>query len=491
MVPTDGPVELEQFIGGLWREGGGELVHRCNPARPSEEVARLHAATEADVDEAVEGARDAHCGWTRLPLAERGAVLARAAKILDDGAASLGRELTREEGKTLPEAVGEVQRAAEILRYFAGEPHREVGELYASPRAGESIRVQHRSRGVVAAVTPWNFPIAIPTWKIAPALVHGNSVVWKPASQVPLLAVRLAQALEAGGLPRGVLSLVLGPGSIGEHLVLHRGVDAITFTGSTGVGRRLIASCGELARPIQTEMGGKNAAIVLGDAAASETARMVLAAAFGSTGQKCTATERLIVERSVAADLLDELTTQAADWLVGDGLDADVRMGPAVSHQAQADILGAIDRAKHEGSRVLVGGEPYTQEPLSEGAFVPPTILTAEPPAEVWREEVFGPVLAVRVVDTPDEAYAVANDSPYGLSASVFTNDLRQVTRATELLRVGILHINSETTGAEPHVPFGGTKQSGYGPHEQGRAAREFFTETVTVYERPLGGDAA
>lgn len=491
MAVEDELVDVQQFIGGRWRDGGGEPTSGENPAVPGEEVVRLTTATTADADEAVRAARDAHGSWARQPLAQRGEVLVRAADVLDENAEAFGRELTREEGKTLPEGIGEVRRAAQIFRFFAGEALREVGEMYASPRAQESIWVERRPRGVVAAITPWNFPIAIPAWKLAPALVYGNTVVWKPASNVPLLAVRLTQALEAGGLPNGVLSLVMGPGHVGEHLALHDGVDAVTFTGSTGVGRRLIASCGQLARPVQTEMGGKNAAIVLRDAAVAESAQMVLSAALGSTGQKCTATERLILEKPIAADFLDELAHQVGEWSVGNGLDSGIRMGPAVSAQAQASIMGAVKRARHDGCEMLVGGEPYGHGPLSKGAFVPPTVLMAETTAEVWREEVFGPVLAVRVVESADEALALANDSPYGLSASVFTNDLRQVQRATEALQVGLLHVNSGTTGAEPHVPFGGVKQSGYGPHEQGRSAREFFTETMTVYQRPLASDSA
>lgn len=484
-----GPVEIRNLVAGQWCDGAGSVFERRNPARPDEVVATGVRAVDADVDRALAAATEAAVPWGRMPLAQRGAVLVAAADILDGSAAELGAELTREEGKTLPEGIGEVRRAAQILRFFAGEAQREVGELYASPRPGESISVRRRPKGVVAVITPWNFPIAIPAWKIAPALMYGNCVVWKPASQVPLLAYRLAQALEAAGLPPGVLSLVVGNGSMGEHLAVHPRVDAVTFTGSTGVGRHLIARCGELAKPIQAEMGGKNAAIVLEDAPLAEVAPMVFNAAMASTGQKCTATSRLIVQRSIAEGMAEELGRIARAWVVGDGLHPEVAMGPAVSHGARDEILQAVEHAVTAGATVLAGGEPYRGGALADGAFVPPSVLeVTDRRTPIWQDEVFGPVLALMAVDSAEEAYDVANDSAFGLSASIFTNDLRHVTEAIERLQVGVVHVNSETSGAEPHVPFGGIKQSGYGPHEQGRSAREFFTDTVTVYSRPLQG---
>lgn len=482
-------VQIQNLIAGQWCDGAGTVGERRNPARPDEVVATVVRATIADVDRAVDAATDAARRWARTPIAERGAILMRAAATLDAGADAIGAELTREEGKTLLEGIAEVRRAAEILRYHAGAAVRDVGELYASPRAGESISVLHRPKGVVGVITPWNFPIAIPAWKIAPALIYGNCVVWKPASQVPLLAYRLAQALEGAGMPAGVLSLVVGDGATGEHLALHAGIDAVTFTGSTGIGRHLIARCGELAKPIQAEMGGKNAAIVLDDAPVEVVAPMVFGAAMASTGQKCTATSRLIVQSGVADELTRELKRLADNWVVGDGLDPSVAMGPAVSHGARDEILEAVSGALASGAKVVAGCEPYAEGALAEGAFVPASVVeVSDGSAPIWQEEVFGPVLAMMVVDTADEAYDLTNQSVFGLSASVFTNDLRQVAEATERLDVGVLHINSETSGAEPHVPFGGVKQSGYGPHEQGRSAREFFTDTVTVYSRPLFG---
>jgi acyl-CoA reductase-like NAD-dependent aldehyde dehydrogenase len=481
-------IELQNLVNGTWRPGSGAEQRDVNPARPDETVALFHAADEREADEAVAAARAAATSWADTPMHERGAVLARAADLLDARSGQLGAELTREEGKTLPEGVAEVRRAADILRFYAGEPQRETGELYASPRRRESIMVVRRPMGVVTVITPWNFPIAIPAWKIAPALVYGNTVVWKPASLVPLMAVRLTEALVDAGLPDGVLSLVLTGGRIGQRLVEDGRVDAVTFTGSTGIGRDLMVACAGLLKPIQTEMGGKNAAVVLRDAPLDMAAEQVVVGAMRSTGQKCTATSRLIVEESVADEFLGELCRRIDALQVGDGLEPGIDVGPAASEDARASILGDIDRARAQGATVLTGGEPYREGGLAAGYFVPPTVVEiTDRSAEVWREEVFGPVLAVVRATDASRALELANDSRFGLSGSLFTRDLGAALDAVEHFEVGMLHINSESAGADPHVPFGGMKQSGSGAREQGRAAREFFTHSKTVYLRPMG----
>ncbi|MCD6639782.1 MAG: aldehyde dehydrogenase family protein, partial [Nocardioides sp.] len=428
-------------------------------------------------------AAEAAGGWARTPVKERAAVLVRAADILDSHADEFGAELTREEGKTLPEGIAEVRRAAEILRFNAEEAHRPAGEMFHSPRRGERIIVARKPLGVVAAITPWNFPIAIPAWKIAPALVHGNVVVWKPASLVPLLAFRLAQALNDAGLPPGVLTLVIGPGRIGQALVEHPGVHALTFTGSTEIGTELMKTCAALRKPVQTEMGGKNAAVVLADADLDRAARAIVSGAMVSTGQKCTATSRLVVERDVEDDLLDRIDALVEALQVGDGLDPAVAIGPAASGSAQRDITRAVKHAQAEGATLRAQSALPRIGGSEDGYFVRPCVLTLpDTRAAVWREEVFGPVLAsVSAVDR-DHAFALANDSDFGLSGSVFTSNLGAALDAVSHFDVGVLHVNSETTGADPHVPFGGVKASGYGPKEQGRASREFFTTTTTVY---------
>ncbi|MEV7238812.1 aldehyde dehydrogenase family protein [Streptomyces sp. NPDC051020] len=483
-APPEGVPRLRHLVAGEWRTGAGEELVDINPARPDEPVAMGNAARPADLDDAVAAARKVFPDWAATPHHTRARILARAADVLEAHAAQWGEELSREEGKTLPEGIGEVRRAAEIFRYCAAEADRPAGEVFASPRPGEQIQVIHRPVGVVAAVTPFNFPVAIPAWKIAPALGYGNTVVWKPSGLVPLLAVRMAEALVEAGLPDGVLSLLIGDGELGARLVGHPDIDAVTFTGSTVVGREVMAVCGRLARPVQTETGGKNAAAVLSDADLELAVTEVLAGAFRSTGQKCTATSRVIVNERIADAFLDRLVARTAALQVGDPLDDGVRMGPVISHRARDTIQRALDEgAARAGVRILTGGRPYGDE-RSTGAFLPPTVVELAEDDPLWREELFGPVVVVRRAPDDDTALDLVGDSEFGLAAAVFTDDLRTVTAAVQRLDVGVLHINSETAGADPHVPFGGAKASGFGPKEQGRAARDFFTTTTTVYLR-------
>ncbi|SHK37041.1 aldehyde dehydrogenase (NAD+) [Pseudonocardia thermophila] len=478
------PVPLRSRIGGAWVDGdGADLVDR-NPARPDEVVAHGRLVGRAALDDAVAAAAAAAPGWAATPFPARGAILARAAAIVDEHAEAWGAELAREEGKTRAEGVGEVRRAADVLRFYAAEAQRPVGEVYASPRPGEQIHVLHKPVGTIGVITPFNFPIAIPAWKIAPALAYGNPVVWKPSLDVPLLAMRLTEALVGAGLPEGVLSLLLTDDGTAGALVEHPGIARVTFTGSTAVGRRVIAACGALARPVQAEMGGKNAAAVLADAELGLAVGEVLAGAFRSTGQKCTATSRVAVTETVADAFVAELVRRADAITVGDPLDDATWMGPLVSVAARDRVLASVAEAlKRPGVRLLCGGHPF-EDDRGKGAFVPPTVLELDGDDELWRSEVFGPVLAVRRAPTDRAALDLVDDSAYGLSAAVFTNRLDAVEEAAQLIDVGVLHVNSETAGADPHVPFGGGKASGFGPKEQGRAAREFFTATTTVYLR-------
>ncbi len=481
---------LRHYINGTWEEGSGPVLASVNPARPGQTVAHGLQASGEQLDRAVAAASAAAPGWAGTPMHERGSILIRAAGCLERDQERLGLELAREEGKTLAEAQGEVLRAAQILRYYGNEGDRTAGEVFSSPRRGERILVVRKPLGVVGVVTPFNFPIAIPAWKIAPALAYGNTVVWKPASTVPLLAVRLAGALAEAGLPAGVLNLVIGPGNLGSTLVEHPRLDGLTFTGSTGIGRRLAAAGAARGVPVQAEMGGKNAAIVLQDADLDLAAEQVLLGAFRSTGQKCTATSRLVVDQAVADDFLDRLRSRLDDWVVGDPTDAGVHMGPLINAAAAAAVGSGVEAAIAEGAALAYEGKaPGTLDP-DGGFFLPPTVL--ELPADAasaaantaWREEFFGPVLSVRRAGDTAEAFELANQSEFGLSAAVFTQDVTRVLDAVESIDVGILHINSESAGADPHVPFGGARKSGYGPKEQGGAAKEFFTHTTTVYLR-------
>ncbi|MCK2220184.1 aldehyde dehydrogenase family protein [Actinomadura sp. ATCC 31491] len=472
-------MDVLQLIGGRWHEGEGAEFARANPARPAEIVARGRFASAREVERAVAAARAAAPGWAATPHHARAAVLLGAADTVDREAETWGAELAREEGKTLPEAVAEVRGAARILRYYAGEADRESGEVYASPRAGENVLVVRKPVGVVGMITPFNFPIVIPAWKIGPALSHGNTVVWKPSSLVPLLACRLAQALTGAGLPDGVLNLVHGEAEAGAAVVDHPGVHAVSFTGSTAVGRAVIARCGELGKPVQTETGGKNASVVLADADLGHAAEQVVLGAFRSTGQKCTATSRLIVAEQVAGELVERVADAARRLVVGDPLEPGVEMGPLVSSAARDRVTAGVRRAVEEGAKPLAGADPVE----GEGWFVPPTVLDLPGTGvDFWHTELFGPVVGAVRAAGPEEAINLANLSEHGLSAAVFTRDLGVALKAVERLEVGVLHVNSESAGTFPHVPFGGAKQSGFGPKEQGRAAREFFTRTVTVY---------
>jgi acyl-CoA reductase-like NAD-dependent aldehyde dehydrogenase len=483
-------VELKNLIDGRWEDGRGQELRSTNPSRPGETVGVGGLAGTAEVDAAVAAASRAAPGWRRTPHHERAAVLVRAAVIVEQNAQAWGHELAAEEGKTKPEGIGEVLRAAQILRFCAGEADREAGELYSSPRRGERLLVTRRPVGVVAVVTPFNFPIAIPAWKIAPALSYGNTVVWKPASLVPVLALRLAQALDDAGLPPGVINLVIAGGSTGSYLVDHPGVHAVTFTGSTGVGRSIAAACAARGVPIQAEMGGKNAAVVLDDADLELAVEQVLLGAFRSTGQKCTATSRVIVEEGIADAFLDAFASRARSLVVGDAVAEGTQMGPLVSADARSTVQQGVESALAQGAVPLAGGSPFPDGALANGYFLAPTVLALpSTDLQLWREELFGPVVGVVRARDSAEAFDLANDSAFGLSAAVFTNDLTRALDAVDEIDVGMLHVNSETAGADPHVPFGGTKQSGYGPKEQGRASREFFTHTTTVYLR--GGGSA
>ncbi|MGO4205022.1 aldehyde dehydrogenase family protein [Rhodococcus sp. TAF43] len=483
------PVQLHNFVDGQWLDGAGGTIVSTSPAEPELVVAEGQMAGTADLDSAVAAAQRVKREWARTPAHERGAILVRAAGLVENAAQAWGAELALEEGKTKPEGIGEVLRAAQILRYYGNDADRDAGEIFSSPRRGERILVIRKPLGVVGVITPFNFPIAIPAWKIAPALTYGNTVVWKPASTVPLLAMRLAQALADAGLPDGVLNLLIGSGAVGNRIVEHPGIDAVTFTGSTSVGRKIAAVGAARGVPVQAEMGGKNAAVVLGDADLALAAEQVMLGAFRSTGQKCTATSRLIVTDDIADDFVAELGKRASALNVGNPLHDGIEMGPVVNAVARTSIQAGIDRALEQGARPIAGGQPYSGGALAAGYFVPPTILELPSRSpDVWREELFGPVLAVRRAATVDEAFALANDSEFGLSAAIFTQDLTRTLDAIDDIDVGILHINSESAGADPHVPFGGAKKSGYGPKEQGRSAREFFTHTTAVYLR--GGEA-
>jgi alpha-ketoglutaric semialdehyde dehydrogenase len=474
--------ELGSYIDGEWRRGPDERPD-TNPANPAEQVAVVFQAESAMAEQAVAAAAAAAPRWRTVSAPARGEILRKTAELLDARAPGIARDLTREEGKTLAESLREVRLAANVFRYYAAQTLDADGETFPSHDADMLLYARREPVGVVAVITPWNFPVSLPSWKIAPALAYGNAVVWKPADLVPLVSVHITTALADAGLPPGVFNLLLGKGSqVGNALVDSPAVGALTFTGSTSTGRALQLRTATSSKKIQLELGGKNPAVVLADADLEHAARQISIGAFGASGQKCTATSRVVVDRSVSDALVDRLVALAGSWRLGDPLDDATTMGPLASEDQLESVLGHLETARREGGTPVFGGA-RSDGPLADGYFVPPTVFCdVAPTAAVAREEIFGPVVAVIPVADYDEALAVANDTPYGLTASVFTNDLSRALHFATESRTGVVRINQGTSGMEYHVPFGGMKDSGVGDRELGKAARAFYTESKTVY---------
>ncbi|HEX4033558.1 MAG TPA: aldehyde dehydrogenase family protein [Solirubrobacteraceae bacterium] len=473
---------FENLIGGELR-GGGEWLEDRNPAHPSEIVARVPASDEHDVADALDAAAAAYPVWRDTPPAARAGVLGAAAEWLREHTTEIAGLVSAEMGKTLAEATGEVARSADFFSYYASLHRLDRGERLADGRPGVEAEVRHEPLGVVLAITPWNDPLLTPARKLAPALAAGNTVVIKPASETPISVLALALAFEQTGAPGGILNTVTGPASrLVAPLLADERLAAVTFTGSTEVGLELQRALAGRNVRLQTEMGGKNASIVLSDGDLDLAAETVCAAAFGQAGQRCTATSRLIVERSVAADLLERLVRRARLLVVAPGDAAGSAMGPLVSERQMRSVLADIEGALADGAQLALGGSRLTEGELAEGWFVAPTILTGVTrDMRIWREEVFGPVLAVSVVDSLEEAISAANDSRYGLAAALFSSSLQTSRRFIEAVEVGQVAVNLSTSGWDVHQPFGGWKLSGSGFKEQGTEALHFYTRVKTV----------
>jgi aldehyde dehydrogenase (NAD+) len=477
------------YIDGQWvaAQNNATTTDR-NPADTDEVVGVFALAGRADAAKAIEAAARALPQWSRTPMPKRGEILSRAANLFEARADEIAQALTREEGKTLGESKGEVLRGAAILRYFAGETTQPTGDVFGSASPSTFLYSERVPLGVVALITPWNFPVAIPVWKVAPALAFGNTVVLKPAELTPLTAWHLVDVLEKAGLPPGVLNLLVGRGSeAGQELVENPHVKAISFTGSNQVGARIAAQATARGAKVQLEMGGKNPVVVLADADLKQAVEITVAGAMLSTGQKCTATSRVIVQREAMADFRERLKTRIDGLRVGNGLQPDTYMGPLVSASAEQSVLNYIEAGKNEGARLIAGGHKLRGDEYDRGYFVAPTLFDqVTPDMKIAQEEIFGPVLAVIEAEDFDAALRLANDTKFGLSASVVTRDLNLALRFVREIEAGIVHVNSQTAGAEPHVPFGGFKSSSSGSREQGKAARDFFTQIKTVYLDPL-----
>lgn len=468
---------VRHYINGEWV--GSPEVERRNPASSGDVVAVSASGDSETVRSAVEAAKVAQVSWESSTLPSRGAVLARAAEILESRSETIARDLTREEGKTLAESRGEVRRAIDIFRFFAGEGMRMGGDTFPSSVPDTLVYSRRQPLGVVGLITPWNFPIAIPAWKMAPALIAGNAVVIKPATITPTSVWHLARSLDEAGLPPGVLNVVNGPGSsVGTAIARHPDVAGVSFTGSTSTGRGIHELVSARMGRVQLEMGGKNALVILDDADVERAAQIAATGAFGLTGQACTATSRIICTSQVHDEFVEAFVREAERYRPTNGLLEDSRMGPVVSHDQLATNQLYVGLARDEGGVVV------TTPDEQEGLYFSPVVVTqVSSQSRISQEEVFGPVAAVLQVEDLDAAISVANDVPFGLSAGLVTNDLRSVHQFVNEIQAGVVKVNRPTGGVDLNVPFGGIKASSTNTYrEQGAEATHFFSWSKSVY---------
>ncbi|MGC8898636.1 MAG: aldehyde dehydrogenase family protein [Bacteroidota bacterium] len=477
--------KFQNYIGGKWVDAkSGKTFEDRNPADWDEVVGVFPKSSKEDVDEAVKAAREAFKSWRLVPAPRRGDIVRKAADLLVARKEEIARLMTREMGKILTETRGDVQEGIDTGYYAATEGRRLFG-MNAPSELPNKMNLSFRMPiGVVGIITPWNFPMAIPTWKIFPALVSGNSVVFKPASDTPATATMLVKILEEAGLPAGVLNLVHGGGNeVGMAIVEHPDINAISFTGSTAVGKKISELGSKTLKRVSLELGGKNAQIVMDDADLSLALEGVLWGAFGTTGQRCTATSRLILHEKIHDEFMKMLIERAAKLRLGNGLDPDVDVGPCINEAQREKIHSYVEIGKQEGAQLVLGGEFATGGELDKGWFYKPTIFdNVKPAMRIAQEEIFGPVLSVIKVKSLDEAIDVLNGTTYGLSSSIYTRDVNSAFRAIRDIEAGITYINGPTIGAEAHMPFGGVKQTGNGHREGGWTVFDFFTEWKAVY---------
>ena len=474
-------MDFAHYIGGEW-VGDSDVTTNTSPANRDDVIGTYARGDAARVDQAVSAALAAQPGWAAASPQLRHDVLERAGALIIERKDELGRLLAREEGKTIAEAVGETVRASQVFKFFAGEALRNTGDAVASVRPGIDVMIEREAVGVIGLITPWNFPIAIPAWKLAPALAYGNAVVMKPAELTPGSAWELAKILDEAGCPAGIFNLVMGPGSkVGARIVEHQDIAAVSFTGSVATGRQVAVDCAAHGKKVQLEMGGKNPMVVVNDADLDVAVGASLNGAFFSTGQRCTASSRLIVTAGIHDAFLDKLTAAAADLVIGDPLDSKTQIGPVVDQGQLDQNLEYLAIAATEGCDVRGGGLGN-----GNGYFMHPAIFAgASNQMRVSREEIFGPMASVIKVADYDEALAVANDTEFGLSSGICTTSLKLATDYRRNAKAGMVMVNLPTAGVDYHVPFGGRKGSSYGPREQGSYAREFYTTVKTSYIAP------
>jgi alpha-ketoglutaric semialdehyde dehydrogenase len=481
---------LKNFIGGKWCESRGGRVKDVNPADVQDVVADAPSSTAAEAAEACEAAAAAFPAWRQTPAPVRGQILYKVQRRMEERRQELAEALTREEGKTIGESRGEVQRAINVVEFFAGEARRITGETIPSELPNNFCYTLKQPVGPVGIITPWNFPVAIPIWKMAPALVSGNTVVFKPATLTPLTASLIVEIFDECGLPPGVLNLVYGGGrEVGDTIVRHPAILAVSFTGSNDVGVGLYGAAAARGIKCQCEMGGKNPIVVLGDADLDLAVESTVQGAFGSTGQRCTATSRAVVVEDVADAFVERLAARTAALVVGNGLNPGTNVGPSVDERQLETVLSYVETGQHEGARLIHGGQRIRDEGRDRGYFVAPAIFDhVDANMRIAQEEIFGPVLSLIRVNDNESALSVANNVRFGLSASVYTSDVAAMFRFVDRLDAGILHVNSPTVGGEAHIPFGGMKATGVGLREMGRVAIDFYTELKVVYVDYTGG---
>ena len=477
------PDPSQNYIDGTWSDAAsGDTITVTNPAAPSDTIGRVPDSTTEDVNQAVTAARDAFDDWSQTPAPERGKILREAGDLLSERKAEIARSMTREMGKPFFETKGDVQEAIDTAYYTASETRRLFGRTVPSELPNKMNMSIRRPVGVCGIITAWNFPVAVPSWKILPALAAGNTIVFKPSEEAPHSGLLFVKALLDAGMPDGVLNVIHGAGETGAALVEHPEIDAVGFTGSYDVGTSIAETCGRLNKRVSLEMGGKNPMIVLDDADLDLALEGVIWGAYGTTGQRCTATSRLICHESIHDELVEMIEAEASTLTLGDGNDDATDVGPLINDAALQKVSSYVQIGQDEGATLRMGGAPASVDGL-DGHFYEPTLFTdVTPDMRIAQEEIFGPVLSVLKVSSYEEAVDVANNTRYGLSSSIYTEDVKYGFRAMRDLDAGITYVNGPTIGAEAHMPFGGVKDTGNGHRDGGWAAFEFFTETKTVY---------
>ncbi|MCF8721860.1 aldehyde dehydrogenase family protein [Nitrospina gracilis] len=477
--------EYKNYINGKWvASSSGEIFENTNPANCNEVLGRFQKSNKKDVDKAVAAAAKAKKMWRETPAPKRGEIMYKVAELLVKHKESLAQDMTKEMGKVIAETRGDVQEAIDLTYFAAGEGRRMAGETVPSELKNKFAMSVRMPLGVVACITPWNFPLAIPSWKLIPALICGNTAVIKPAEDTPLTVVNFMDIFEKAGLPPGVVNMVTGYGpDAGAPLVEHKDVDMVSFTGSTQTGAGIASACAQRMKQYSLEMGGKNAIIIMDDANLNLALEGVMFGAFGTTGQRCTACSRVVIHKKVAKKFTDMLVERAKKLKLGNGLDEKVDMGPLINDRAREKVHRYVEIGKEEGAKLLTGGSHANSKVCKSGYFYQPTVFTdVESKMRIAQEEIFGPVVSILACNSFEEAVDIVNDSTYGLSSAIYTQDVNRAFKAIELLETGLTYVNASTIGAEIQLPFGGIKGTGNGHREVGIAALETFSEWKSVF---------